>query len=184
MRTTLMLSLILILTGCESFKCVNDPKEVVLHHGDTISVTNDKRTITCAYVSPLKRKYHWDNTTELISLNPRDIRWYGALGIYSPAAWHTYILKFGYTTRICAQESDLNFDSISAFLKWKNESWIDLVYNDQGYAGGWCLSPSRSQLNIDIWRIHIRGALPKHLPGANNEAIKLLNSERQKGSGL
>ncbi|MDD5200724.1 MAG: hypothetical protein PHC88_13085 [Terrimicrobiaceae bacterium] len=159
------------LAGCCFF--VSSPKETVLNPGESISVTNGNGTIVCSYVAPLKRRYDWDNTSRLISLEARDIRWYGALGIYSAGVWFSAFPKVGKVTRIVAQESALHFDSVNEFLKWQKGSWIDLVYNNEGYAGGWCISPGREQLNVDIWRIFINGKAPKGLPGANNSAVRV-----------
>jgi len=171
MKVTLFCIVIVLLTGC----CYSTraPQGAVLNPGESIVIASAAGTITCSYVAPLQRKYLWSNVSRIISLNARDIKWYGALGIYSSGTSSSSFLKAGDVTRIVAQESMLNFDSLSDFLKWEKESWVELVYNDEGYAGGWSISPNREQLNVDIWRIFINGKAPRHLPGAKNSEIRV-----------
>lgn len=173
-------SFCLLMGGCiilESPLINGEPAETVLSHGQSIMLSTSEGVITCDYISLLRRKYTWNGYSRAISLTPRDIRWYGALGIYSDG----FILssssfpfqKAGQVSRIVAQESELNFNSLEDFVKWRDNSWLDLAFNSDGYGGGWKISPSREQLNVDIWRIYIGGKPPKNLPGANDKSVIL-----------
>jgi hypothetical protein len=59
------------------------------------------------------------------------------------------------------------------FLHWKERSWVELVFNEEGYGGGWATTSSREQLNVNVWRILIGGKPPTGLVGANNKAIQI-----------
>ena len=158
-------------------ECPNWPKETVLQPGQSLSVTNKSGTMLIKFVSSLKRRYSWNGVNRTINLIPRKERWYGALGIYSPEPLLFSFWKGDGVSRILAQEAELDFKSETDFLKWRNEEWnrqrINVIYNDSGIAAGWCKSPSRSQLNVDVWKILINGKVPRHLSGANNSAIIL-----------
>jgi len=160
------------------------PKETVLAPGQSLSVTNRSGTMVIAFVSSLKRRYSWNGVERTVNFIPRKERWYGALGIYSPEPLLFSFWKADGVSRILAQEAELNFKSEGDFLKWHNGEWnrdrINVIYNDSGIAAGWGKSPSREQLNVDVWQILLNGKIPKHLSGANNSAIKL-TTESSKG---
>ena len=154
------------------------PKETVLTPGSKISLINNNGTMTITYLSPVKRRYSWNGGTKVLTMLSRKEKWYGSLGIYSQEAWPFCFLGGNRDSRILAEEATLNFISVQEFLAWHNGEWnrdrINIVYNNSGLAGGWCISPSRNQINVDIWQILINGKIPKHLPGANDSAIKLI----------
>ncbi|MEO6848461.1 MAG: hypothetical protein ABI254_14500 [Chthoniobacterales bacterium] len=170
--STVSIVIALSLVGCAPELWNHDaPKEIVLKPGESVSATNKHGTMTVTNISTLRRKYAWDHTVKTISLIPRDKRWYGSLGMYSPGDQYFGIGGI----RIVAEEGEQHFKSVDDFLKWRSEGWqISMVYNNSGLGMVWSTTPSRNQVNVDVWQILIAGKIPKHLPGAQNSAIKLV----------
>jgi len=163
-----------LLSGC-AFLLV--PRETVLGPGESISITTSQGTIVCDYVDSFRRRYSWNGHSRVIWLSPRDVRWHGALGLYSDGFILSTFPKAGQVSRIVAQESQLSFRSMEEFLQWKKRSWIELVFNDDGYGGGWNIALSREQLNVNVWRVLIGGQPPKDLVGTSNGAVEMYKKD-------
>lgn len=151
------------------------PQEAVLSPGTEVIFTNRCGTMRIAYVSPLKRRYSWSGGSKVVGLVARKERWDNALGLYSAGGLFSSFGPRAGVSRIVAGEAVRDFASVEEFLKWHGGRWNkeveNIVYNNSGLAAGWCVSPSRGQLNVDLWQILIAGRKPHHLPRAQNSAV-------------
>jgi hypothetical protein len=146
-----------------------------LAEGQTVEVTNKNGTIRISYVSPIKRKYEWDNQQRIVKLTARSEPFRGRLGIYDPAdAWA--ILPF--RTRLVVEEAVRNFEGegqMRAALVESN-SIMDWVYTDTGLVVGFGRTPARRQINVDLWQFSLQGKKPNNLTGARPDRIVLKRS--------
>jgi hypothetical protein len=149
------------------------PRETVLHPGQAIEATNRFGTVKISYVNPVSRRYEWDGRKRTVKLIARDTRFRGMLGIYDPAdSWF-----FSLSTRLVVEEAIRDFkneEEIYAFLR-EGSAVMDWTYTNDGLVVGFGRTPSRTQINIDIWQIMIRGNKPSNLIGAHPERIKLMS---------
>ena len=45
------------------------------------------------------------------------------------------------------------------------------VWTNTDLVAGWCVTPYRNQINIDLWQVYIDGKKPVELSGARDNAI-------------
>ena len=147
--------------------------EAVLQHGMSISATNNNGSITITAGEGTKRSYESGEWKEEKYLIPRKERWYGSLGLYDPAASN---VPYG---RLLVDEGRLHFSSISEALKYLyvGSTFYQPVYTNSGLVFGFHLEnmgnkePIRS---VRLWQIYVNGKRPVNIPGADDEAIKVL----------
>ncbi len=146
--------------------------ELAMESGMRIEASNKNGTVTIDYISPLTRRFRWDDYDEVRSLIPRKERWLGELGAYDPAdAWVWEV----WTIRIVASDSRLHFDSMRDIDDWLYQSSdvLDWVYTDDGLVVGFRKKPSRNQVNIEVYQLYLSGEKPKKLKGSRPDNIKV-----------
>lgn len=146
-------------------------RETVLSKGQTVEATNRYGTVKISYVDPVTRRYSWDGQEKVVRLIPREEPFQGKLGIYEPA--NARIFSTG--TRLVLEEAVRNFETEEQMQAALIESsdYLDWVYTDDGLVVGFGRTPSRRQVNIDIWQFLLRGHKPAHTPGARPDSIVL-----------
>jgi len=145
--------------------------ELAMEPGMAIEATNKNGTVTIEYLSPLERRYKWGRYDEIRTLIPRKKRFYGELGAYDPAS--AFVWEDG--PRIVATDSQLyfkNMKEVKAEL-YQGSAVMDWVYTDYGIVIGFSTSPSRKQVNIDVYQYFINGKKPTKLAGSRSENIKI-----------
>lgn len=189
MKTVLLsiCSLALLTSGCRMMEkmmwrpgsfTIDPETEVVMTRGMKIAATNRNGTIEIEAGRDSRRKYTWDGATREVLLVVRKARWYGSLGLYSPGSGisGTFSPHNG-ISRAVVEEGQQHFETIKDALKWLNQPYQqrtgDTKYTNSGLVVRWSKSPSRRQLNVDVWQIYINGKKPTHLPGANDAAIQV-----------
>lgn len=118
------------------------------------------------------RTYSWDGITRRVELTARPKRWYGSLGLYNPGE---SIEEHKGITRALVSECQRHFTSEQEALDWLNGPYHKkyLVYNSNGLAVGWYLTPERNQLTVDVWQVYVNGKKPTNLPDANNRDLEV-----------
>lgn len=164
----------LILFGCNCSKN-NVVKEAVLSPGQSIEATNKFGTIRVSYVSPIKRKYEWDGESRIIEMIARRQPFQGKLGLYDPAdSW-----GFSSKARLVVEESVLHFDNeeeMTAALI-EGSAVMDWVYTNDGLVIGFGKTPTRRQINVDLFQFLLRGEKPSALAGARPNNIRLIEAK-------
>ena len=168
-----LFALLVLGPGCGNDASVSKVRESVLGPGLSVEVANKYGSIRINYVSPTKRSYVWDNHSKIVQLIPRTDRWRGALGLYNPADAWSFVTIF--LPRLVVQEAEQHFNNIEEAEKFlmQGSNYMDWVYTDDGFVVGYGKTPSRQQVNIDIWQIYINGLKPNKLPGARASSITL-----------
>ena len=150
-------------------------KGAVLSRGQSVEAHNRNGTIRISYITPVKRKFDWDGKSKVIKMIPREEAFDRKLGLYEPAeAWGLNLFE----TRLVVQESTIDFDNyhqIYASLK-QSSAVLDWVYTSDGLVVGFGRTPSRKQINIDLWQLLIGGQKPKRLAGARPSDIRLIET--------
>ncbi len=146
--------------------------EVVMTPGMRITGTNPNGTVTITAGEATRRTYSgtgWQKSRKLIA---RRGRWYGSLGLYDPAA------SFSPYGRLLVEEGQRHFHSVAEAMRWLHEYQYN-AYTNNGLVFDYRLSappppdtgePAR---DVYLWQIYINGRRPKHLPGANDNAIRV-----------
>ena len=152
--------------------------ELVLQSGMSISAETLSGTITVTANDELKRTYTWDGESRSVVLWPRRERFYGNLGAYYPGPGNHWRDHHG-ITRGVLQEGQQHFDNVEKALAWIHEPSHEQrsVYRDDGLFILFAKVPERRQINVDVIQIIIGGRKPTHLPGSQNEKIKVTNSK-------
>lgn len=171
------LLVLLLLAACGNNSLEMQPyeyTELAMQPGMRIAATNKNGTIIIEAISPLKRRFQWENFDETRILIPRKERWMGRLGAYDPAS--RFFWEFWKPLpRIVANDSQLHFQSmqeIEAFLR-QGRNFFDWVYTDSGLVVGFGLDDSRSQVNISVYQIYLDGEYPKSIKGSRPEKIQI-----------
>lgn len=146
--------------------------ELAMEPGMVIEATNKNGTVIIEYLSPLERRYKWGGHDEKCTLIPRKERFTGRLGAYDPAP--SYIWEI-FSPRIVADDSQLNFKSMKELKAklYEGSAILDWVYTNDGLVVGFAKSPSRNQVNIDVYQYFINGKKPTILEGSRPENIKI-----------
>lgn len=161
-----------LIVSCREEPNATSVREVVLSEGQTVEASNKNGRIRISYVSPLKRKYEWDDSEKTITLRPREERFEGKLGLYEPAdAWIFLLGK----TRLVVDEAVRNFDSEEQLRVALTESsaYMDWIYTTDGLVVGFGRAPSRRQINIDLFQFLLRGQKPVGLAGARPDHVRI-----------
>lgn len=121
-----------------------------------------------------KRIYSGDGWSRTRHLDPRDIRWYGSLGLYDAAS------SLSPHGRLLLDEGRLFFDSARDAVRYLQTRDVPFVYNNQGLAVGlkvveWPGKERKEPVRtVEVWQIYINGRKPASLPGAKDGAISVV----------
>jgi hypothetical protein len=119
------------------------------------------------------RNYQWGHCQGTVDLEPRTVRWYGSLGIYSPGPGFHWRECEG-VARAVVNEGQQHFDTIPEAMRWIEQKAHEMpyVYRNDGLVVGWdTVIPERKQLNVEVWQVLIGGQRPAALPGSTDGAI-------------
>ena len=147
--------------------------EYVLTDGMVISAETPEGPVRVAGKKGTKRIYSGKGWSKTRHLDPRDVRWYGSLGLYDAA------LSLSPHGRLLLDEGRLFFDSTRDALRYLRARDVPLVYNNQGLAVGlkvveWPGKERKEPVRtVEVWQIYIKGRKPTSLPGARDDAISL-----------
>jgi hypothetical protein len=149
--------------------------EIVMSEGMMITVNTSVGTMKITAGKGSKRSYSWEGATRFVIMLPRHERWYGSLGIYYPGPGNHWKNHKG-IRRAVVEEGQQHFVAVDEALKWiDSRAWMPHVYTDDGLVVGWEKTPSRDQLNVDVWQIYINGEKPANLPGSQNDKVIVEN---------
>ena len=161
---------LMFVTGCNIASEEPVVNGAVLFPGQSIEASNKNGKVRISYVTSVKRKYEWDGRVKIVKMIPRKEPFGGRLGLYNPASsWGLNPFEI----RPVVEEATINFDSedqIYAFLR-QSSDYMDWVFTNNGLVVGFGRTPSRKQINIDLWQILLRGRKPNGLIGAEPEHI-------------
>lgn len=168
------LSLCLLCTSCGILSIGLQPwTEYVLTDGMVITAQTPEGPVRIAGKKGTKRVYSGDGWSKTRHLDPRDIRWYGSLGLHDAA------LSLSPHGRLLLDEGRLFFDSTRDAVRYLRSSAVPLVHNNQGLAVGmkvveWPGKERREPVRtVEVWQIYIKGKKPMALPGARDDAISV-----------
>ncbi|MFC1643464.1 hypothetical protein ACFL1F_00075 [Chlamydiota bacterium] len=149
--------------------------EIVMAPHTTIQATTDLGTISIESGKGLRRNYTWDGATRSVIMWPRKERWYGSLGLYYTGPGYHWKEHNG-IRRGVVEEGQQHFASKEEAMEWieKMKNWLFLVYTNDGLLVGFGKDLKRKQLSVELWQIYINDRKPTSLPGAKDEAIKVI----------
>ena len=167
------LCLALLFSGCATQQQQLRPyTETVMSHGTRVTATNPNGTVTITAGEATRRDYAGTGWHKSLSLIARSSRWNGSLGLYDPAS------SFSSYGRLLAEEGRIHCTSVSQAMRWL---YVGSDHNRPAYTNSglvFCYSvsarpdggePTRS---VELWQLYINGRRPRHLPGANDRAIR------------
>jgi hypothetical protein len=129
--------------------------------------------ITLRATESYPRTYYWGHCEGTLELQPRNQRWHGSLGAYSPGSGFHWRECEG-VARAVVEEGQQHFASVEEAVAWlkKKSEGMPYVYRNDGLAVGWrTVIPHRKELSVDVWQILIGGQKTTRLPGADDGAI-------------
>jgi hypothetical protein len=175
MERIVLLLLVLVTLGCE--EKMADPylyTELAMSPEMQIIAANMNGQVSIEWLSPLSRKYKWDNHEEIRTLIPRKTRFMRKLGAYDPATQS--IFCFFCPIRIVADDSMLDFNTMEEVYEYlyQGSAVLDWVYNDNGWVVGFAKVPERKQVNIHVYKITVNGKSPLQIKGSRNDAIEII----------
>lgn len=147
--------------------------EYVLTDGMVITAATPEGPVRIAGKKGTKRLYSGDGWSKTRHLDPRDIRWYGSLGLYDAAP------SFSPHGRLLVEEGRLFFESTRDAVRYLRKSDVPHVYNNHGLAVGLKVAkwPVKKRMEpvrtVEVWQIYIKGKKPTSLPGARDDAISV-----------
>lgn len=151
--------------------------ETVMAPGSRLTATTPVGKIAIDAGQGLRRSYTWDGATRSVEMWPRQERWYGSLGLYYPGPGNHWPEHNG-ITRGVVEEGQQHFDTVAEAMSWiEEQQWQPLVWTNSGLVVGWGKTPVRKQLNVDVWQVYVDGKKPTTLPGADDTAIVVENSQ-------
>ena len=175
MRNLLLLPIFALLTSCAAFRPGMRPTtEYVLTDGMTISATTKNGVVSIAGKKGTKRVFSGDGWSKTRCLIPRDVRWYGSLGLYDPAG------SFSPYGRLLVDEGRLFFESKSDALQYLRANYFKPVFNNHGLAVGYRIATypgKEATRSVEVWQIYINGKRPDSLRGANDAAFKVVGGK-------
>lgn len=163
-------------SGCSTLSILREPEETVLTPGMKISAINKNGEFSIRYVDSHRREFGWNGETKIVGMYtrperyspPGDIESKGYLGLYNPATGRAKV-------RLVVQEALKHFsteDNVYRFLR-QGSAVNDWVYTDDGLMVGFSETPSRNQMNIEVWQILLNGEKPTGLRGSRPENISI-----------
>jgi hypothetical protein len=158
----------LLLSACSAQPTV---KGNVLSRNQSVVAANGSGEVRISYVSPTRRRYEWDGQSRVVRMRVRAEPFMGKTGLYDPADAFVGDPR----TRLVVQESTMNFDNEEQMYDFlRQEPSMDWVYTRDGLVLGFDRTPSRQQLNIDLYQFIVRGKPPSEMNGARPQAIHLV----------
>ena len=168
------LALCLLCTSCGILSYGIRPwTEHVLTDGMVISANTPQGPLRIEGGKGAERIYSGDGWSETRHLDPRDIRWYGSLGLYDAA------FSLSPHGRLLIDEGRLFFDSTRDAVRYLRRCDVPPVYNNQGLSVGlkvveWPGKERREPVRtVEVWQIYIQGRKPTSLPGAKDDAVSV-----------
>jgi hypothetical protein len=164
--------------GCE-ITARTQVGEITIQAGKVIPPGKDRKVKTSQGVVTIRateryeRTYSWGGCRRTTDLGPRNQRWNGSLGIYSPGTGFHWRECEG-VARAAVEEGQQHFATVDEAMDWlkaRAES-MPYAYRNDGLAVGWrTVIPDRKQLEVHVWQIFIDGKKPRSLPGAADNSI-------------
>jgi hypothetical protein len=149
---------------------VNPPRakgpahHAVLRPGEWVEFKNPNGSGAVRYVSDFTRQYDVFDESHQVSFFQRPEKFRHQEGIYNPG--ETYSSGAPRRVRFVVQESLVHFESldeVESFLK-EGGSRHQWVSNTDGYVLGFNCSPSRYQVNVNLFRFYLNGKLMRTIP--------------------
>ena len=171
MKSFFYLFLLMQITCCSSgFPSQPPPKEVVLTKKQTIIIVNNSGNVEISFKDDFRRSFKYKNISWVEELEVRPSRWMGILGVYSPGI--RPFSKEAVVNRLVYIECVKDFSSETEALDWLMQEWnhkkMKLVWTKNGLVGGFCETPARRQLNVDLYLITVKGVSLKEFPILNS----------------
>jgi hypothetical protein len=171
------LSVIAFLTSCTKQSDLVEKNEFAMYPDMAINAVNANGQIKIEATSQLERIFTWEGHNVKVRMRPRDKRWYGSLGIYSPGGSDDQI-------HVVSEEGQQHFFSEKEALEWL--SWqterMDYVYTSDGLIVGW--NKTQNSISIQVWQFYISGKRPFNLPGARNYEITIRNKDKSSSQAI
>jgi len=157
----------------------HDKNEIVMCTGSSITARSDGQSIRVTADGATRRRYEVSDLNVVQELRPREERWNGSLGLYSPVGSNGL--------HVVAEEGFQHFnstDELEAWLSWNSER-LHHVYTSDGLWVGWDvqLRPERSAsgppraLTVEVWQVFVDGAKPAGLPNSRDVDISRIRGE-------
>ena len=175
---------LILIAGCVGLGCshangaadapVPPNAEIVMAPGSRIAARTGVGDIVVTAGRGLKRCYQWEGAERCVEMWPRKERWLGSLGIYFPGPGYHWAEHKG-IARGVVQEGQQHFQTLEDAMAWidQRKRWLPVKYRNDGLLVGWAKGHERKQLNVEVWQLHIAGAKPTQLPGAEDHAISV-----------
>jgi hypothetical protein len=167
----LLLGSVFIFVSCFMHDDTGENSELVMVPDMVIQAVNASGTIIIEAGKGLERTYKWNSGSKKIILKPRDARWYGSLGAYSPGGDNN--------VHAVIEEGQQHFYSEKEaveWLTWQNPT-MHYVYTKEGLVVGWYItrdsSSSMMALGVQVWQLYIQGKKPSNLPGASEHPPRI-----------
>jgi len=156
------------ITSCSNM--VNSPdsnrlaKDAVLGPGEWVEFKNPNGSGTATYVSEFARQYDVFEESHKVKLVQRPEKFRHQAGLYNPGS--SYSIGAPRQVRFVVQESTAHFEKpeeVEIFLREgsRNNKWVS---NGDGYVLGYSNSPSRGQVNLNLFRFYLNGKLLRSIP--------------------
>lgn len=162
--------------------------ELVQRPDVRITATTPSSSISVLSGQGYERTYEWNGCSFTLNLSPRDSRWYGSLGIRASLAGAGFLsdlLPAAFTCkgidRPIVEEAQLHFTAQKEAEQWlaRYSRHFDTVWTSDGLVVQWLVSPSRRQLNVDVYQLCVADRKPTALLGARDDQVQV---ERVRGS--
>lgn len=165
-----------LVTACDSTERPDRPypyTELAMRPGMIVEATNKSGTVSIEYISPLERRYRWDDHDEVRQLIPRRQEWNGKRGAYDPAPHSIFVAWLA--PRIVAEDSAIHFSSVDEMRAWLHQgsAVLDWVYTGDGLVVGFAKAKDRNQVNIEVYQLLLDGREPTALEGSQPDRISV-----------
>lgn len=151
--------------GTTSQNHLNEYNEIAMHKGMVITAENKNGIITIEAKDTLERIYKWNGETVSVAMIPREQRWDGSLGIYSPGGRkiHTVVEE--------GQQHFYSLEDATDWLLWQNGR-MDYATNSTGLVVGWYVTgKTKTALSVQVWQFYIQGRKPKDFPTSERKSV-------------
>jgi len=159
---------VIFLASCSTVMSEGGPvQESVIHRNQKAIITNDNGTVEYVYSGETKRRIIIGDGSKELDMIARQKRFRGKLGLYNPGErWFSDGRR---EARIVVVEGEMHFETMQDALKYlrQGSEFMDWQSNDQGYVGGFSMSPERNQINVTLYRYFINDKPISNLPEGN-----------------
>jgi len=178
------LALLLALSGpvnaAESAKTTSVPEvpehsETVMTEGQTITAVTPAGKIRIEAGPGLIRRYTWDGATREVTMQPREERYAGSLGIHFEGKSDHWQPHNG-LTRVDVEEGQRHFENMDDAKIWIQIRRLHFVHTDDGLVVGWRRQPEKATLQVEVWQFYVGGEKPTTMAGAQNHRIDVHNN--------